>query len=141
VQILRATVAQDVGKALHPSYVEGQMQGGTAQGIGWALNEEYCYDSKGSLRNISLLDYRMPTCLDLPMIETAIVEVPAPGHPIGSRGVGEVSIVPPPAAVANAIAHAIGTRLTELPMSPPRVLKAILMNRTQETSAAAGGGR
>ena len=79
------------------------MQGGTAQGIGWALNEEYYYDSRGSLRNIGLLDYRMPTCLDLPMIETAIVEVPAPGHPIGSRGVGEVSIVPPPAAVANAI--------------------------------------
>jgi xanthine dehydrogenase molybdenum-binding subunit len=141
VKILRATVAQDVGKALHPSYVEGQMQGGTAQGIGWALNEEYYYDGQGSLRNVSLLDYRMPTCLDLPMIETAIVEVPAPGHPIGSRGVGEVSIVPPPAAVANAIAHAIGTRLTELPMSPPRVLKAILMNRRLETHSAAAGGR
>jgi xanthine dehydrogenase molybdenum-binding subunit len=141
VQILRATVAQDVGKALHPSYVEGQMQGGTAQGIGWALNEEYFYDSRGTLRNIGLLDYRMPTCLDLPMIETAIVEVPAPGHPIGSRGVGEVSIVPPPAAIANAIARAIGARLTELPMSPPRVLKAILMNRGRETQAAAAGGR
>ena len=141
VQILRATVAQDVGKALHPSYVEGQMQGGTAQGIGWALNEEYYYDSRGSLRNIGLLDYRMPTCLDLPMIETAIVEVPAPGHPIGSRGVGEVSIIPPPAAVANAIAHAIGSRLTELPMSPPRVLKAILKNRGSEIQAAAAGGR
>jgi xanthine dehydrogenase molybdenum-binding subunit len=141
VQILRATVAQDVGKALHPSYVEGQMQGGTAQGIGWALNEEYYYDSRGSLRNIGLLDYRMPTCLDLPMIETLIVEVPAPGHPIGSRGVGEVSIIPPPAAVANAIAHAIGSRLTELPMSPPRVLKAILKNRGSEIQAAAAGGR
>ena len=141
VQILRATVAQDVGKALHPSYVEGQMQGGTAQGIGWALNEEYYYDSRGTLRNSGLLDYRMPTCLDLPMIETAIVEVPAPGHPIGSRGVGEVSIVPPPAAVANAIARAIGMRLTELPMSPPRVLRAILMNRGREDQAAAAGGR
>jgi len=141
VQILRATVAQDVGKALHPSYVEGQMQGGTAQGIGWALNEEYYYDSRGSLRNIGLLDYRMPTCLDLPMIETVIVEVPAPGHPIGSRGVGEVSIIPPPAAVANAIAHAIGSRLTELPMSPPHVLKAIIKNRGSEIQAAAAGGR
>ena len=138
VQILRATVAQDVGKALHPSYVEGQMQGGTAQGIGWALNEEYYYDSRGSLRNIGLLDYRMPTCLDLPMIETAIVEVPAPGHPIGSRGVGEVSIMPPPAAVANAIARAIGSRLTELPMSPPRVLKAMLSKSRQRDS---GRGR
>jgi CO/xanthine dehydrogenase Mo-binding subunit len=126
VAILRATVAQDAGKAVHPSYVEGQMQGGTVQGLGWALNEEYFYDSKGVLRNTGLLDYRMPTCLDLPMIETAIVEVPAPGHPIGSRGVGEVSIVPPPAAVANAVAHAVGVRMTELPMSPGRVLKAIL---------------
>src|SRR5579863_3359540 len=126
VTILRATCAQDAGKAVHPSYVEGQMQGGTVQGIGWALNEEYFYDAKGVLRNSGLLDYRMPTCLDLPMIETVIVEVPAPGHPIGSRGVGEVSIVPPPAAVANAIANAVGVRMTELPMSPGRVLKAIL---------------
>src|SRR5579863_8202490 len=90
VKILRATCVQDVGKALHPSYVEGQIQGGTAQGIGWALNEEYVYDDKGILRNFGLLDYRMPTCLDLPEIETVLVEVPAPGHPIGSRGVGEV---------------------------------------------------
>ncbi len=126
VAILRATIAQDAGKAVHPSYVEGQMQGGTVQGLGWALNEEYFYDAKGVLRNTGLLDYRMPTCLDLPMIETVIVEVPAPGHPIGSRGVGEVSIVPPPAAVANAIANAVGVRMTVLPMSPGRVLKEIL---------------
>jgi len=140
VDILRATIAQDVGTAIHPSYVEGQMQGGTAQGIGWALNEEYFYDEKGVLRNSGLLDYRMPTCLDLPRIETCIVEVPTPGHPLGIRGVGEVSIIPPPAAVANAIAHAIGVRMTELPMSPPRVLKAILSKRgTAETQAAAAG--
>jgi xanthine dehydrogenase molybdenum-binding subunit len=137
VQILRATVAQDAGKAVHPSYVEGQMQGGTVQGIGWALNEEYFYDSKGILRNSGLLDYRMPTCLDLPMIETCIVEVPAPGHPIGSRGVGEVSIVPPPAAVANAIANAVGVRMTELPMSPGRVLKAILNKEGAAQASAA----
>ena len=86
VQILRATIAQDVGKAIHPAYVEGQMQGGTVQGIGWALNEEYFYDAKGILRNTGLLDYRMPTCLDMPLIETAIVEVPTPGHPLGSAG-------------------------------------------------------
>jgi xanthine dehydrogenase molybdenum-binding subunit len=137
VQILRATVAQDAGKAVHPSYVEGQMQGGTVQGIGWALNEEYFYDSKGVLRNSGLLDYRMPTCLDLPMIETCIVEVPAPGHPIGARGVGEVSIVPPPAAVANAIANAVGVRMTELPMSPGRVLKAILHKEGAAQASAA----
>jgi xanthine dehydrogenase molybdenum-binding subunit len=140
VEILRATIAQDVGKAIHPSYVEGQMQGGTAQGIGWALNEEYFYDDRGILRNTGLLDYRMPTCLDLPLIETCIVEVPTPGHPIGIRGVGEVSIVPPPAAVANAIAHAVGVRMTELPMSPPRLLRALLNRpRGAEAQAAAAG--
>ncbi len=137
VQVLRCTIAQDAGKAIHPSYVEGQMQGGTAQGIGWGLNEEYFYDDKGILRNTGLLDYRMPTCLDLPLIETIIVEVPNPGHPLGVRGVGEVSIVPPPAALANAISRAIGVRMTELPMSPPRLLKQILKNRTTTHSAAA----
>lgn len=125
VEILRASIIQDAGKAIHPSYVEGQMQGGVAQGIGWALNEEYAYKEDGILANGSLLDYRMPTCLDLPMIETHIVEVPNPGHPYGVRGVGEVPIVPPPAAVANAIYDAIGVRLYDLPMSPGRVLEAL----------------
>jgi len=124
VQVLRATIAQDAGRAIHPSYVEGQMQGGTAQGIGWALNEEYFYDNQGLMRNSGFLDYRMPTCLDLPLIEAIIVEVPNPGHPLGVRGVGEVSIVPPPAAVANAIYRATGVRMTELPMSPSRLFKA-----------------
>jgi xanthine dehydrogenase molybdenum-binding subunit len=125
IQIRRATVAQDAGRAIHPSYVEGQMQGGTAQGIGWALNEEYVYDDKGNLRNAGFLDYRMPTCLDLPLIETHIVEVPGPDNPLGIRGVGEVSIVPPPAAVANAVYRAVGVRINQLPMSPPQVLKAL----------------
>jgi len=137
VQVLRCTVAQDVGKAIHPSYVEGQMQGGTAQGIGWGLNEEYFYDDKGVLRNTGFLDYRMPTCLDLPLIETAIVEVPNPGHPLGVRGVGEVSIVPPPAALANAIYRATGVRMTETPMSPPRLLKEMLKKRAGEESQSA----
>ena len=139
VQILRATIAQDVGRAIHPSYVEGQMQGGLAQGIGWALSEEYVYDGHGILRNASLLDYRMPTCLDLPLIEAIVVEVPNPSHPLGVRGVGEVSIVPPMAAVANAIYRAVGVRMTELPMSPPRLLKALLRKRgdSLETQAAA----
>ena len=136
-QILRATIAQDAGKAIHPSYVEGQMQGGMAQGLGWGLNEEYFYDDRGILRNTGLLDYRMPTCLDLPEIETAIVEVPTPGHPLGIRGVGEVSIVAPPAALANAIYHAVGVRMTELPMSPPRLLKAILKKRAAGEAQAA----
>jgi xanthine dehydrogenase molybdenum-binding subunit len=125
VTILRYTAVQDVGKAIHPSYVEGQMQGGVVQGIGWALNEEYVYNAEGRMLNASFLDYRMPTSLDLPMIETIIVEVPNPGHPYGVRGVGEVPIVPPLATIANAIAHSTGVRLYELPMSPPRVVKAM----------------
>jgi CO/xanthine dehydrogenase Mo-binding subunit len=123
--ILRYTAVQDVGRAIHPSYVEGQMQGGSVQGIGWALNEEYSYNEKGVMTNASFLDYRMPTSLDLPMIDTVIVEVPNPGHPYGVRGVGEVPIVPPPAAIANAIYRATGVRMRELPMSPGRVVKAL----------------
>jgi xanthine dehydrogenase molybdenum-binding subunit len=137
VRILRCSIAQDAGRAIHPSYVEGQMQGGVAQGIGWALNEEYFYDQRGILRNAGLLDYRMPTCLDLPMIETIIVEVPNPSHPLGIRGVGEVGIIPPLAAVANAIYHAVGVRMTELPMSPPRLLKAMRNRAPAESQAAA----
>ena len=95
------------------------------QGIGWALNEEYVYNAKGEMMNASFLDYRLPTSLDLPMIDTVIVEVPDPNHPYGVRGVGEVPIVPPPAAIANAIYHAVGVRLEELPMSPGRVVKAL----------------
>lgn len=125
VEILRYTATQDAGKAIHPSYVEGQIQGGVVQGIGWALNEEYIYNEEGAMTNASFLDYRMPTCLDLPMIDTVIVEVPNPGHPYGVRGVGEVPIIPPPAAIANAIYDAIGIRMTELPMSPDRLLKAM----------------
>ncbi|MEE9285067.1 MAG: molybdopterin cofactor-binding domain-containing protein, partial [Dehalococcoidia bacterium] len=125
VQILRATAFQDVGQAAHPSYVEGQMQGGTAQGIGWALNEEYFFTDDGAMANASFLDYRIPTSLDLPSIETVIIEVPNPGHPFGVRGVGEVSIVGPMAAVANAIHDAVGVRMTSLPMSPGAVLKAL----------------
>jgi CO/xanthine dehydrogenase Mo-binding subunit len=138
-RVLRCTMAQDAGKAIHPSYVEGQMQGGTAQGLGWALNEEYIYDRDGHLRNFGLLDYRMPTCLDLPQIETIIVEVANPLHPLGIRGVGEVSIVPPPAVAANAIYRAVGVRMTQLPMSPPRVLKTLLAQRQAEAQAAAAG--
>ena len=125
VDILRYTAVQDVGKAVHPGYVEGQMQGGAVQGIGWALNEEYVFDAEGRMMNPSFLDYRMPTSLDLPMIDTVIVEVANPGHPYGVRGVGEVCIVPPMAAVANAIHDAVGVRLMELPMSPARVLEAL----------------
>ena len=125
VDVLRYTALQDVGKAVHPSYVEGQLQGGVAQGIGWALNEEYVYNDSGEMSNSSFLDYRMPTSLDLPMIDTVIVEVANPGHPFGVRGVGEVCIVPPMGAVANAIHNAAGVRMDVLPMSPANVLEAL----------------
>ena len=123
-EILRYTAIQDAGKAVHPSYVEGQIQGGAVQGIGWALNEEYYFGDNGQMLNSSFLDYRMPTSLDLPMIDTVIVEVANPGHPYGVRGVGEVPIVPPLAAIANAVGAATGQRLTQLPITPGSVLEA-----------------
>ncbi|MBI2855801.1 MAG: xanthine dehydrogenase family protein molybdopterin-binding subunit [Chloroflexi bacterium] len=125
VDILRYTVIQDAGKAIHPSYVEGQMQGGASQGIGWALNEEYYFDEEGQMLNSSFLDYRMPISLDLPMIDTVIVETAHPGHPFSVRGVGELPLVPPLAAIANAVHNAIGRRMTRLPMSPGRILEAL----------------
>jgi CO/xanthine dehydrogenase Mo-binding subunit len=125
VDILRYTVFQDVGKAVHPDYVAGQMQGAAVQGIGMALTEEYYYDSAGRLRNASLLDYRMPTALDVPMIDTVILESPNPAHPFGVRGCGEVSIIPPAAAIANAIFDATGVRMNSLPMAPHKVCAAI----------------
>ena len=125
VDVLRYTAAQDAGKAIHPSYVEGQIQGGVVQGIGWALNEEYRFDQQGGMLNSSFLDYRMPISLDLPMIDTVIVEVANPAHPYGLRGVGEVPIVPPMAAISNAVYDAIGVRMDALPMSPDKVLEAL----------------
>ena len=124
-QVLRYTVFQDAGKAVHPDYVEGQMQGGAVQGIGWALNEEYIYGDDGILQNAGFLDYRVPVASDLPNIDTVILEIPNPGHPYGVRGVGETPIVPPLAALSNAVSRAIGVRMHELPMSPPKLLKAI----------------
>ena len=125
VTILRYTAAQDVGRAIHPAYVEGQVQGGVAQGIGWALNEEYIFDADGKMENAGFLDYRVPVASDLPMIDTILVEVANPRHPFGAKGVGEVPIVPPLGAVANAVRAAIGVRMTDLPLSPPKIRAAI----------------
>jgi CO/xanthine dehydrogenase Mo-binding subunit len=125
VKILRYTAIQDVGRAIHPSYVEGQIQGGVTQGIGWALNEEYVYDKQGRLDNAGFLDYRVPVASDLPMIEAVMVEVPNPRHPFGARGVGEVPIVPPMAAVANAVRNAVGLAMRDLPISPPKLRAAL----------------
>jgi CO/xanthine dehydrogenase Mo-binding subunit len=131
-KVLRYTVVQDAGKAIHPDYVEGQFQGGAAQGIGWALNEEYVYGEDGRLKNPSFLDYRIPVCSDLPFIDTQILEIPNPNHPYGIRGVGETSIVPPLAAIGNAVSNAVGVRMNHVPMSPPRILKAIKEQRTAD---------
>ncbi len=125
VTVLRYTAAQDVGKAIHPAYVEGQIQGGVAQGVGWALNEEYIFDRTGHMENAGFLDYRVPVASDLPMIDSILVEVANPRHPFGAKGVGEVPIVPPLAAVGNAVSAAIGKRLTDLPMAPPKIRAAI----------------
>jgi len=125
VSVVRYTAIQDVGTAIHPDYVEGQIQGGAVQGIGWALNEAYIYNDEGKLDNPGFLDYRMPVASDLPMIEAVLVEVPNPNHPYGVKGVGEVPIVPPLAAVANAVEAATGKRLRSLPMSPDRVYAAL----------------
>ena len=126
VTVLRYPAAQDVGKAIHPSYVEGQVQGGVAQGVGWALNEEYIYDRDGKMENSGFLDYRVPVASDLPMIEAILVEcAPNPRHPYGAKGVGEVPIVPPLAAVGNAVSAAIGVRMADLPLSPPRIVAAM----------------
>jgi len=132
VDIMRYTAVQDVGKAIHPGFVEGQLQGGVAQGIGWALNEEYVYDEEGHLLNASFLDYRIPTCPDLPMVDTVLVEVPNPGHPYGVRGVGEPPILPPPAAIANAIYRAVGVRMNVLPTSPTNILEALWEKQAEE---------
>jgi len=135
-KVIRYTVVQDAGKAVHPDYVEGQFQGGAAQGIGWALNEEYVYGDDGRVQNAGFLDYRIPVCSDLPFIDTQILEIPNPNHPYGIRGVGETSIVPPLAAVANAVSNAVGIRLTHVPMSPPRILAAINASREEQALAS-----
>ncbi len=125
VDILRYTAFMDVGTAIHPAYVEGQIQGGTVQGIGWALNEGYIYDDKGAMLNSSFLDYRMPTSLDVPMIDTVMIEVPNPKHPFGVRGVGEAPIIPPLPAMAIAVSNAIGVKMSHLPMTPDVILAAL----------------
>ncbi|MDE0609730.1 MAG: xanthine dehydrogenase family protein molybdopterin-binding subunit [Anaerolineaceae bacterium] len=126
VQVLKHVIAQDAGRAINPLTVEGQMVGGAVQGLGWALYEEMAYDEDGQLLSGSWMDYTMPDSMQTaPEMETIIVEVPSDHGPFGARGVGEPPVVPTPAAVANAIAHSTGLRLTDLPMTAPRVLEAL----------------
>ena len=135
VRVLRYTIFADVGLAIHPDYVEGQNQGGAAQGIGWALNEEYIYGADGRMQNAGFLDYRMPVASDLPMIDCKLIEVPNPMHPFGVRGVGEIAIVPSVAAVANAVRHATGVRFFELPMSPPKILERLAQAKQEKATS------
>ena len=132
VDILRCTAFLDCGKAVYPSYVEGQMQGGALQGFGWALHEEYFMTEDGTMANSSFLDYRMPTSLDLPMIDCVIIEVPNNRHPFGVRAVGETVLVPPIPAMANAIYNAVGVRMERLPMSPGAILEALEEKKASE---------
>ena len=125
VTLLHHVVAQDVGFALNPALVEGQLLGGTAQGFGWALLEQLAYDGDGQLRTGSFVEYAMPTIDRVPPIDVEIVEVPAPDGPYGAKGVGEPPVIAVPAAVANAIADAVGVRLRELPITPERVWRAL----------------
>jgi CO/xanthine dehydrogenase Mo-binding subunit len=123
--ILRYTTFQDVGLCVNPDQVEGQMQGGATQGIGWALSELCAFDTTGVLRSANLLDYRLPTSLDVPSIAAHVVEIPSDDHPYGIRAVGQVPIVPPAAAIASALYRATGVRLRELPMTPERLYRAL----------------
>jgi CO/xanthine dehydrogenase Mo-binding subunit len=125
VEVLGYAVAQDVGRALNPALVEGQMRGGATQSIGWALFEQLLHDESGHVLTSSFTDYAIPTAERVPDIDTLIVEVPAPDGPFGAKGIGEAPVVPGPAAVANAIAAAAGVRLRELPMTPARVWRAL----------------
>lgn len=132
-RVTRYTAAQDVGHAIHPAYVEGQIQGGVAQGIGWALNEAYVYNQDGALQNASFQDYRMPISSDLPLIDTVLIETaPNRAHPFGVKGVGEVPIVPPLAAVAMAISRAVGVRFAELPLCPDRVIAHLTLRGSHD---------
>ena len=125
VRVLGYAVAQDVGRALNPALVEGQMRGAAAQGIGWALYEALIHDDEGQLLTGSFLDYALPRSVHIPDIDTLIVEVPAPDGPFGAKGIGEAPVIPAGAAIASAIAAAGGPRLRELPMTPQRVWAAL----------------
>ncbi len=125
VDLLNLAVVQEVGRAINPMTVEGQMQGGAVQGVGWALYEEMRYDDDGQLLSGSWMDYAMPDAVQASPIQTQIVEVPSISGPFGARGVGEPPVIPTVAAIANAVAHATGVRMTQTPMTAPRVLEAL----------------
>jgi CO/xanthine dehydrogenase Mo-binding subunit len=125
VSVLGYVIAQDVGRALNPALVEGQLRGGATQGLGWALSEQMTFDDQGQLLSGSFMDYAVPAADDVPAIETILVEVPAPDGPFGAKGVGEAPVCGSPGAVANAVAAATGRRLYTMPMTAPRIWAAM----------------
>jgi CO/xanthine dehydrogenase Mo-binding subunit len=125
VQPLRYVAVQDVGRAINPATVEGQMQGGAVQGVGWGLYERMEYDDSGTPTTASLMDYVIPKASQSPSLDTVLVEVPSKAGPYGAKGVGEPPVIPGAAALANAVADACGARVTELPLTPERVRRAI----------------
>jgi CO/xanthine dehydrogenase Mo-binding subunit len=132
VKLTRLTTSQDAGKAINPALVKGQIQGGSVQSVGFALWEEVMYSEAGQILNPSLLDYHMATAVDLPAIEAIIVEVPGGDGPYGAKIVGEPSIIPPVAAIANAIRAAVGVRILDLPITPERIWRAVESGKQQQ---------
>jgi CO/xanthine dehydrogenase Mo-binding subunit len=124
VRIHDYVVAQDVGRAINPTYIEGQIEGGVVQGIGQALSEEIVYE-KGIVRNPGLTDYKMPTAMDAPNIRSIIIESPSKVGPYGAKGVGEPPVITPPAAIANAIAAAVSARVQTLPITAEKIVKTL----------------
>ncbi len=125
VRVLDYLAAQDVGRAINPAEVEGQIHGGVVQGIGWALFEGMTYDEAGQLLTSTLMDYALPHSQDVPAITPLLVEVPSVFGPFGAKGVGEPPVVPVAAAIANAIRDAVGVRMTQIPMTPERVFASL----------------
>ena len=126
-RVLKLVASQDVGFAINPMAVEGQIEGGTVQGYAWAMMEEMQYGENGNI-NPGFVDYRVPTSADLPTVESVIVEVPAPNGPYGAKGVGEPPITPTLATMANAVKDAVGVRISELPIKPEKVIQALKSN-------------
>ena len=140
VSVLADHVVQDVGRVLNAALVAGQQHGAAAQAIGWATLERLVHDSNGQLLSGTFLDYALPRAEDVGRIDTTSVEVPAPDGPLGAKGIGEAPVIAGAAAVANAIAAATGVRLRELPMTRPRVWRALKDPSAGDASSASGAG-
>jgi xanthine dehydrogenase molybdenum-binding subunit len=125
VTIVRVAAAHDIGKAINPSALEGQIEGSIAQGLGYALTEEMLFSENGKVLNPNFRDYLLPTAPDMPSLIPILVETNDPEGPFGAKGIGECGLVPTAPAIVNAICNAIGTELFELPVTPQKILAAL----------------